>query len=404
MTHSPAVTSVTVIAFLLAAMSAIGMFSVDAYLPSLHDIGDSFGATPLEVQQTLTAYLFMFSLMSLWYGAISDAIGRRKIILFSLGIFVIASIACLFATRIEHLWLLRGLQGFSACAGVVVSRAIVRDLFSGPAAQRMMSHITMMFAVAPAIAPLVGGHLQAAFGWRSIFVFLAIIAGILGLACIRYLPETLPVDQRKSLHPVYLGKAYWKTMTSPDFLLATAALSANFGGLFVYIMSAPAFLTRHLGIPETGFLWLFGPSMCGLLSGAWLSGRLAGKVTATRTIAYGYVLMALAALINLGISFARPPGLPWSILPMPLYTLGMSLSMPSMTLLILDRFPTQRGLTASCQMFLQSLANSLIAGIIAPLAWVSTRSLATTMGLFITLGAVFAGIFFLRANPRTAID
>lgn len=404
MKQPSAVTSVTAIAFLLAAMSAIGMFSVDAYLPSLHDIGDSFGATPLEVQQTLTAYLFMFSLMSLWYGAISDAIGRRKIILFSLGIFVIASIGCLFATRIEHLWLLRGLQGFSACAGVVVSRAIVRDLFSGAAAQRMMSHITMMFAVAPAIAPVIGGHLQAAFGWRSIFVFLAIIAGTLGLACIRYLPETLPVDLRKSLHPVYLGKAYWKTMTSPDFLLATAALSANFGGLFVYIMSAPAFLTRHLGIPETGFLWLFGPSMCGLLSGAWLSGRLAGQISARRTIAYGYVLMALASLINLGISFFLPPGLPWSILPMPLYTLGMSLAMPSMTLLILDRFPTQRGLTASCQMFLQSLANSLIAGIIAPLAWVSTRSLATTMALFITVGAIFAGIYFQRATRQPGLN
>lgn len=144
-------TPIAGIALLLAALAAIGPFSVDTYLPSLHDIGDSLHASPLDVQQTLTTYLLMFSVMSLWHGAISDALGRRRIILLSLWLFSLASLGCLFATRIEHLWLLRGLQGFAACAGVVVSRAIVRDLFSGPAAQRLMSHITMIFAIAPAI-------------------------------------------------------------------------------------------------------------------------------------------------------------------------------------------------------------------------------------------------------------
>lgn len=381
------------IALLLAAMATIGPFSVDTYLPSLHDIGESFHASSLEVQQTLTSYLFMFSLMSLWYGAISDAIGRRRVILVSLAIFVLASIGCLFATRIEHLWVLRGLQGFASCAGVIISRAIVRDLFQGAAAQRLMSQITMMFAIAPAIAPLIGGYLQTWFGWRSVFVFLALMASALLFACWHHLPETLPVERRQSLHPAYLGRAYWKVMTSPVFLSASAALSFNFAGYFIYIMSAPAFLIVHLGVPETAFLWLFGPAMGGLVLGAWLSGRLAGKVRPQKTILYGYLVMGLAALLNVGVNLVIPPGLP-SILPIPLYTLGMSLTMPSLTLMTLERFPAQRGLAASCQMFIQSLNNSLIAGVIAPIAWQSTLSLSCAMGGLMLLGAIAATLHF----------
>ena len=394
-------TPIAGIALLLAALAAIGPFSVDTYLPSLHDIGDSLHASPLDVQQTLTTYLLMFSVMSLWHGAISDALGRRRIILLSLWLFSLASLGCLFATRIEHLWLLRGLQGFAACAGVVVSRAIVRDLFSGPAAQRLMSHITMIFAIAPAIAPVIGGHLQSWFGWRSVFVFLALMGVALLAACSWRLPETLPLERRQSLHPVYLGKAYWRTMTSPLFLLATAATTFNFAGYFIYIMSAPAFLVRHLGLPETSFLWLFGPSMGGLVFGAWLSGRLAGKFSPRKTVAYGYALMGLAALINIALNLALPPGLAWSILPMPLYTLGMSLTMPSMTLLALELFPAQRGLAASCQMFIQSMHNSLIAGVIAPIAWQSTLTLAATMGTLLVLGTIAAALYFRFAKTAS---
>ena len=394
-------TPIAGIALLLAALAAIGPFSVDTYLPSLHDIGDSLHASPLDVQQTLTTYLLMFSVMSLWHGAISDALGRRRIILLSLWLFSLASLGCLFATRIEHLWLLRGLQGFAACAGVVVSRAIVRDLFSGPAAQRLMSHITMIFAIAPAIAPVIGGHLQSWFGWRSVFVFLALMGVALLAACSWRLPETLPPERRQSLHPVYLGKAYWRTMTSPLFLLATAATTFNFAGYFIYIMSAPAFLVRHLGLPETSFLWLFGPSMGGLVFGAWLSGRLAGKFSPRKTVACGYALMGLAALINIVLNLALPPGLPWSILPMPLYTLGMSLTMPSMTLLALELFPAQRGLAASCQMFIQSMHNSLIAGVIAPIAWQSTLTLAATMGTLLVLGTIAAALYFRFAKTAS---
>ncbi len=378
------------IAMLLAALSALGPFSIDTYLPSFHEIGEKLNATPLQVQQTLSAYLLAFALMTLWHGAIADRFGRRRVILGALGLFGLASVGCLVATSIEQLWFWRAMQGITAGAGIVISRAIVRDLYDGPPAQRLMSQITMMFALAPAIAPVIGGWLQTWFGWRSIFAFLVLSTAALGLACWKLLPETLPPEKRQSLQPAYLGRSYFKVLTSPRFLFACAALSLNFLGFFIYVLSAPTFLMKHLGVPETGFLWLFGPAMSGLMGGAWLSGRLAGKRSPEKTIGLGYILMVSAATLNLSLNLALPPGLPWSVLPIFFYTLGMSLAMPSLTLLALDPFPEQRGLAASCQTFFQSGANSLAAGLIVPLLWGSTLTLSLGMAGLMSLGGLAA--------------
>jgi len=383
-------TSTRSIAWLLAAMSALGPFSIDTYLPSFPDIAHSLGATTIEVQQTLSAYLFAFAAMTLWHGAIADRFGRRRVILVALLFFALASAGCALASSIGQLWFWRAVQGITAGAGIVISRAIVRDLFDGAAAQRLMSQITMMFALAPAIAPLIGGWLQTAFGWRSIFIFLVLSTAGLAFACWKLLPETLPPDKRQSLRPSYLATTYRKVLTSPPFLLACTALSFNFMGFFIYVLSAPVFLMQHLGISETGFLWLFGPAMGGLLCGAWSSGRLAGKITAQRTIAIGYSVMASAALANLLLNLATAPSLPWSVVPLFVYTYGMSLAMPNLTIFALDPFPAQRGLAASCQTFFQSGCNGLAAALLAPALWGSTLTLALGMAGLLAIGGLAA--------------
>lgn len=375
------------IAVLLAALSALGPFAIDTYLPSFHDIGQSLQASPLEVQQTLTFYLVPFAIMALWHGAISDALGRRRVLLVSLALFGLSVAGCVFATRIEHLWVLRALQGMSAGAGIVISRAVVRDLYDGAQAHRLMAHMTMMFALAPAIAPVIGGRLQEWFGWRSVFAFIALATLAVGLACWRLLPETLPPERRQPLHAGYLARTYWKVLSSPAFLFACGGLALNFAGFFIYVMSAPVFLMRHLGVSETGFLWLFGPAMSGLMSGAWFSGRLAGKLSLRQTILRGYLVMGVAAIANVALNLWLPPALPWSVMPIFVYTFGMSLAMPCLTLLALDPFPEQRGLAASCQMCLQAGTNGLVAGMLAPALWGSTRTLALGMGTLMLLGA-----------------
>ncbi len=375
-------------ALLLAALSALGPFSIDTYLPSFPEIAENLNATPLQVQQTLSAYLFPFAAMALWHGAISDALGRRRVILWALALFGIASLGCAFATRIEHLWLLRAAQGISAGAGIVIGRAIVRDLYDGAAAQRLMSHVAITFALAPAIAPVIGGWLHSWFGWRSVFVFLTLLTTTLWLVSWRFLPETLAPEKRQSLHPDYLARTYWKVMSTPTFLAATAALAFNFSGFFIYVLSAPMFLLTHLGVSEREFLWLFGPAMGGLMLGSWFSGRLAGKLTPLQCIGRGYVVMACAALMNVVISQTLPPGLPWSVLPLFVYTTGMALAMSALTLLGLDPFPKERGLAASCQTFLQSGFNGVAAGLIVPLLWGSTQTLAWGMLGFALIGGL----------------
>ena len=378
------------IALLLASLSALGPFSIDTYLPSFPDIAASLGASQLQVQQTLSIYLFSFAVMTLWHGAMADRFGRGRVILAALALFGLASVGCTLASNIEQLWFWRAMQGVTAGAGIVISRAIVRDLFDGANAQRLMSQMTMMFALAPAVAPVIGGWLQTLFGWRMVFAFLVLMTCLLALACWKLLPETLPPEKRQSLRPGYLGRSYWRVLTAPAFLFACAALSLNFAGFFIYVLSAPVFLMQHLGLPETAFLWLFGPAMGGLLCGSWLSGRLAGKLSLSRSIALGYAVMVTAASLNIGLNLALPPGLPWSVLPLFLYTTGMALAMPCLTILALDPYPEQRGLAASCQTFLQSTFNGLAAALIAPALWDSTLNLALGMGGLLLLGGLTA--------------
>ncbi len=374
--------------WLLAALVAVGPFSVDTYLPSFADIALSLQSTPLQVQQTLTAYLLTSTLMTLWHGAISDAIGRRRLLLTTVIIYAVASLGCTLAPNIGTLWFFRAIQGMTAGAGIIVGRAIVRDLYQGAEGQRVISQIMMIFAIAPVIAPLFGGWMQTWFGWRSVFASLLLFSALLALVCWFWLPETLPSFQRRSLKPRELGRSYWQVFTSRPFLLICSALALNFAGFFVYVVSAPILLMTHLHLPSTSFLWLFAPAMSGLLIGSFLAGRLAETLSAVRTIVLAYALMTAAALSNIVINLSMPPGLPWSVLPLFGFTLGMALVMPCLTLMALDLFPEQRGLAASCQMFIQSACNTLIAGVAAPLLWNSPLNLAYGMGVCMLLGAV----------------
>ena len=382
---------------LLAALAAIGPFSIDTYLPSFPAIAAALGASDIEVQQTLTAYLVPFAFMMLWHGALADALGRRRVLLWAYALFAAASGFCVFATSIEMLWLGRALQGLSAGAGIVVGRAVVRDVLDGAAAQRLMAQIGMLFAIAPAVAPVIGGWIHAFLDWQAVFAFLTLYGAVLWLALLRYLPETLPPSARQSLHPGALARAYGAVFTPRGFLALAAVLALNFNGFFIYVLSAPAFLIGRLGVSPQGFLWLFGPAMLGMILGNFLSSALAGRADSRRTIALGFVIMLAASAANVALNAAVEPGLPWAVLPVAFYVVGMSLAMPSLMLRVLDLFPERRGLISSCQGAVQTGVNAVTASLLAPLAWVSTLGLAVAMAGFLLLGLA---AFALRPKVR----
>ncbi len=381
----------------------LGPFSIDTYLPSFPAIGGEFDASAAGVQQTLSAYFLTFAVMTLFHGTLSDSFGRRPVILVSLVVYVAASIGCAVATDLPDLVLYRALQGLSAGAGMVVGRAIIRDSFEGHAAQRLMSLVTMIFALAPAIAPVIGGWLQGWFGWRSVFVFLALYGVILLAACLWRLPETHPPPARQPFALEPLARNYFKLGSNAPLVLLCLTLAFNFAGFFIYVMSAPAFIYDLLRLNEREFAYLFVPGIGGVLIGAYISGRIAESVSPRRTVRIGYAVMFGAAAFNVTYSALAGPALPWSVLPVMIYTIGMALAMPSVTLIALELFPQNRGMTASLQSFAQSLLSGIVAGVISPLLSWSDATLALGMS-----GLLLAGwtswMIYLRLESREIAD
>lgn len=363
---------------ILAGLAMVGPLAIDTYLPSFPAIRQGFGIGEILVQQTLSLFLFCFALMMLFYGTLSDSFGRRPVILVSLAVYTAASIGAAFAPSIGWLLVCRALQGLSAGAGSVVGRAIVRDRFSGADAQRMLSYIMMMFGLAPAIAPILGGWLQVWFGWRSVFLFLSAFGCLMFLACWRVLQESLPRSARHAFHLGAIARSYWRALRNPQFIALALAMGFVFGGFSLYIGSAANFVMGILGLGATGFGWMFIPAIAGMVAGSALAARRAG-VPARRSILTGYSVMAAATLLNVGYNALFQAAVPWAVLPLFVHSFGMAMMSPAVTLRVLDLFPRHRGLASSLQSFLQMMTFAAMSGLVAPLLFDSALKLALGM-------------------------
>jgi len=364
------------LAVLLAVLGMLGPFSIDTYIPAFAGIAQSLGATPVQMQQTLSAYLFGFAFMSLFHGAISDSVGRRPVVLWGLAAFALASLGCALSQSIGQLIFFRAVQGLTTGAGIVVSRAVVRDMFAPAQAQKVMSQITIYFGVAPAVAPMIGGVLFASLGWHSVFWFLTLVGVVLWAANYRLLPETLHVTQRQPLNVRNLLQGYWQLGLDPRFLLLALASGIPFNGMFLYVLSVPAFLGVHLALAPTQFFWFFVLTISGIMGGAWVSGRMAGRLAPKQQIKYGFLIMLGIALLNLLLNALFKAHVSWALFPVIIFAFGWALMVPVVTLLVLDLHPDRRGMASSLQAFIGASANGLVAGVVAPLVMHSTLALA----------------------------
>jgi DHA1 family bicyclomycin/chloramphenicol resistance-like MFS transporter len=372
----------------------LGPFSIDTYLPAFSGIAKSLDATPVHMQQTLSAYLFGFAFMALFHGAISDSFGRKPVVLWGLTAFTLASVGCALSQTIGQLIFFRAVQGLSTGAGIVVSRAVVRDMFPPSQAQKVMSQVTIFFGAAPAIAPMVGGWLLNHSSWHAIFWFLSGVGVVLWLAIYKLLPETLHVDQRQRFQARHLLAGYWQLGSDPRFFLLALASGVPFNGMFLYVLSAPVFLGEHLGLEPSQFFWFFLINITGIMGGALVSGRLAGKVLPKRQIRMGFIVMLLSAVVNLAANWLFKAHAGWALIPLTVFAFGWAMMVPVVTLLVLDLHPERRGMASSLQMFVGSTANGIVAGVIAPLVMHSTVALATASLLMMGLG--LCAWFYIR--------
>ena len=384
------------LAVLLACLGMLGPFAIDTYLPAFSGIAAAVDATPLQMQQTLSVYLIGFAVMSLFHGALSDSFGRRPVVLWGVAIFTLASVGCALAQTIGQLVFFRLLQGLSTGAGIVVSRAVIRDMFPPADAQRVMSQVTLFFGVAPAIAPIIGGFLYVHADWHAIFWLLALLGAALWFANWKLLPETLHASARQPFHPRHLLAGYWQLGGSAKFVLLALASGIPFNGMFLYVLSSPVFVGEHLGLGPTQFFWFFLCTIGGIMGGAWWSGRLAGRLPPQRQIRRGFRVMVTVSLVNVAANALFAPQAWWALPLIGLFSFGWALMVPVVTLMVLDLVPERRGMASSLQSFIAAAANALVAGLLAPLVMHSPLALAVA-----SLGLMGIGLVsWLWVKPR----
>ena len=378
------------LALLLGGLAMFGPFSIDTIFPAFPQIGAQFGADTLAMQQTISVYLLAYAATSLLHGPLSDALGRRRVILAGLLVFAAASAGCALSTSLPMLLAFRALQGLSAGVGLIVGRAVIRDVLHGHDAQKLMSQVSMIFGIAPAIAPIIGGWLLGWERWPGIFWFLCAFALLLIATTWAALPETHPPASRLPLHPLHLSRGYVRIARQPRFLRLALAGALNFGALFLYISSAPAFVLGLLGLGERDFGWFFIPMIGGMMAGAFVSGRAAGRMDGLRLANIGFGCCGVATLLNIAYNLLlAQPAIPWAMLPISLNAFGIALVFPIVTLAILDMFPQARGSASSLQAFGGLLVNAAIAGLLSPMLGHRGLSLALGAAAFTAAGWLF---------------
>lgn len=376
---------------ILALLAMIGPFTIDTIFPGFGAMEDDLRVDAEAMQQVVSVYLVTLAAMSLLHGPLSDAIGRRPVIIGSCVGFALASVGCALAPDFGMLLVMRALQGVFAGAGTIVGRAMIRDLLDASAAQRLLSQVTMVFGAAPAIAPIVGGALIP-WGWRSIFWFLVALGAGLALMATLLLPESLPPSRRSVFAPRRIAGSVLERFADPAGTRLAIAIGFNFGAMFLYIASAPAFVQGILGLGEQDYWMLFVPLIGGMVLGSFVSGRLSGRLRPGQSATLGLAISLPAGVGNVvyaawteaaGTSVA----VPWAVIGPSLSAFGIALAFPVMILRVIDRAPRARGAAASVQSFTQLIMQAALTSFVSPRVSGSPTALAVTALILTALAA-----------------
>jgi MFS transporter, DHA1 family, multidrug resistance protein len=383
---------------LLGALIAASPFAMDIYLASMPSMTRALGATPEEVQLTLSVYMYGWGIAQLFAGPLSDRFGRRPALLAGLAAFVVASTACALSRNVFMLIGARLLQAVSIASIAVVPRAVVRDLYSGDKAAHILSLMGVVLGIAPVAAPLIGSHLHVWFGWQANFVLVALYGSVLWFCVRRWLPETLARPDARATRPHVIVANYGRLLGSRAFTGYMLVAAFGFSGLFAFLAGSAFVFVSVMGQSEQGFGVLFGAVMLGNITGSTIGSRLVRRLGIERMVRAGTSLM-LAAGLTLGglalIGMNHPLAV---VVPMFVYMVAFMLTMPPAMAGALTPFPQIAGSASSLLAFCQFV----VASTAALLVGLTFDGTARPMAVTIAAAAVCTFVSFRLACPRVA--
>lgn len=386
----------------LASLAMIGPFSIDTPFPAFIEMERDFGVGTAEMQLVVTSYLGAFAAMSIFHGPLSDAVGRRPVIVGSVAVYVVASIGCAFSRDLEVLLAFRVLQGLSAGGATIVSRTVVRDVFEGDQAQVLMSRVAIIFGLAPAVAPVIGGLVLQLGPWPLVFWFMGVLGLGLIAATLLVLPESHPPERRVPMRPASVLAGLVAVGRRAAFHRLAWAATAVFGAQFLYIGGAAIFVNDLLGLGELDFWVVFAPMIGSMMLGAWINGRTAGRITGRRLVSAGYTASLAGAGVGVAISSSPwATDLPWAVVGPSLIAFGNGLSYPLLQLMMLDLFPAHRGAVMSGATFVTLMFNAAVAVLVTPFVAASALGLAVTAFAFVVAGQL-CWTWFCTVEDRDA--
>jgi DHA1 family bicyclomycin/chloramphenicol resistance-like MFS transporter len=378
--------------FILGALSAFGPLSIDMYLPALPSLSRDFGTGASQAQLTLSACLLGLALGQVIAGPLSDELGRRRPLLVGLTAYALASLLCVVAPSVYALVALRFIQGFAGAAGIVIARAIVRDLHSGVAAARFFSLLMLVNGLAPILAPIFGGLLLRFTSWRGVFIVLAIIGTLLLLAAATGLGETLPPERRQSGGVLATIMTFRQLLANRSFMGYALSCGLAFAAMFAYIAGSPFVLQEIYGLSPQLFSVIFGTNAFGLVIASQVNGRLVGRVPPARLLVAGLIATASGGVTLLSVVTIGGIGLV-GILPS-LFVVVSSLGfvMPNATALALSDHPRIAGSASALLGVLQYAVGAAVAPLVGAFGTATALPMAVVIG---TLGCSALVVFVL---------
>jgi len=384
---------------LLAALTAVGPLSTDMYLPSLPDIARDLGASTPLVQFTLSAYLIGFACGQIVYGPISDRHGRKPVLLAAVALFTFGTLVCMMSTSIEMLIVARTLQALGGTGAVVVTRAIVRDLYSGARAGRELSLIGSVMALAPVVAPIGGGVLQTAFGWRSIFIVLAVAGAAAFVVVWRSLPETLAKRAAEAASASSMVRSYRIVAGNRVYLAYLGLGSLSYAGLFAWISGASFVLQNLYGLTPFVFGCVFAVGSLGYLAGSTIAARLVSRFGLGGMSGIGAAALALGGLLAcLSIALGLTSSLSL-VLPVAVFLAGLGMVLPQSIAGAITPFPERAGAASSLFGFVQQTAAAVCGALVA---WLLGRNAWPMVGAMALMGCATLLLWFVSRGVRRA--